>query len=1810
MSFEVNYQEDLVPRIRGLIDKYSVDSILKEYLQNADDAGSTELVVTFDKREHKYLNDTIFEVANENALLIYNNASFQDKDFESIVKLSAQGKSSDANATGRFGQGFSCSFSISDHPSFVSSGKAYWFDVLRNGVSKGRDKSIQGWSLENDGEEISPWLESFNIDNSEFGTTFRLPLRNEITANQSEISHEVFKYEDFLAWCVEWKNNASGLLFLRHIQKLVLQEISENNEKIIHLEISTQNSKEIQEYNDKIQNELSASLLEICNIWKNSKNSLPLFTYKHNFLIKYFDQDNSAYGDFKESWAVVNGLFRGEQDTLIDQAIKVLKIGPNPRKVLPWAGVAISLDEKGNARKNNRSNYHTFLPLPIKSKHPVHIHGWFDLDEKRTEITHDGSGVDKDILNEWNRLLFKEGVGIAWAHLIDFIKRSCDSRSYYSLWPKNHDDEFDQYLLEGFYKEITKLECFKIKFREETRWNKPTDNIYFFQNKADNKKLFDAFKEHFSMIAPKPLDNIVNSLMDAGVELQEVTPEFIRDYLNEASDELMLPSAMDSFPITMLSKKEWLLSVLVFCAEAEEDKNYSYLEGLPLQLTVDNNINIIESSALLDNNPDLLLFNNKSLFIHSDIIEIVKDAVELPQSWLEPNLNNYLIVLQEHMEDYDRKNKTWLKSLVRMIDNASESEIDDAIDALYGLEVVYQNDGEFSKLEDCEYSPVLITEEEKLNINFLEQTGIKLVHPSYINIYKPLLKLNKFKLIKELNSSSLIKCLVRILQDEYDFFKNKDTREYLIDLLAKDIAWIKELDDQESAWLDDMPFIATESGNVYAKSDTKKLYISVGFKPPKDIHNLKGEYEIIHIKDHNQYCLYKELGFDVQTAINYLKEIIIPFILGDNSVDDVRNILEWLANNWEEITKDIDENEKSNLILTLSTSKIVLNANNELGTANKYYLPSFFNKLPLSLQDKSFLPIVFEEKVTQDNWLDLLSKIGASTKIIPEHIQCIAKSIIRDENYGLAVNLLDYISNHFELFNEMKFFNKNIFDCLAQLAWIPTEHPGNDFLSPEHEYKKLCKPSEVILKNDHAIAGGSHYYLSKKVKLGKKDEDGEFTELVIAKKLGLLVNLPNESIFNSFRRLTSVYIEQELENKILFYARPFYKYLGKSNNILESDIPDDIKEKSLYIKGHWVESSRVFQTSIGLTNVFSWDEVISSDGKESDLARGLVKLGVLDKPDNDYLINYINELPKNQKLDKKQLDDAKVILKQFQNNLDELLDVDEIPLLSRSDQLIAKDEIYIIDLPAYTNSERKNKQLEFCQTQFVDLARHCGVVSLAHNIKAELDLENSKKSEEANSIWNEYIRLEPFKLAILRLIYHEDKINDEDLNQDSINFVLPSKVLSMDTLVVGYFIDDDWIYDDLNTAAYQDIENSTLYLLNQDDDEDMCESIANYICVESKLTNSESLINRILRNKFKTNEEIQKLLDKKNIKSLPDKIEIDEVGSLYVDDNEIEEYIDVAEDIVDDYTNEVQGSSPFGFAETEEFTHIDFDTKSESSSIAGTEIEIPPPITPKSSNFTNPKNEPHTFQNGSSFQGNVSKVDSKRAGSGSSTNFNTINKDKFGTRESKIVSPNDRKPVYVGKEREEDPDSQQEKNDYATEIGNTGENFVIENAAKYLLCESNLFVKTQTNNKGFDVSEVDANGEIVRYIEIKTLTGDWGEGGVGLTAAQLKFAQDNENWWLFVVENINTINTKVHTFKNPVHQANRFMFDHSWIQLAETAKNSMLSIPNLGDKYLILDGTYVIVSIETKGKFYKVRIKDIKTGEELIKNFDPKWVKC
>ena len=90
------------------------------------------------------------------------------------------------------------------------------------------------------------------------------------------------------------------------------------------------------------------------------------------------------------------------------------------------------------------------------------------------------------------------------------------------------------------------------------------------------------------------------------------------------------------------------------------------------------------------------------------------------------------------------------------------------------------------------------------------------------------------------------------------------------------------------------------------------------------------------------------------------------------------------------------------------------------------------------------------------------------------------------------------------------------------------------------------------------------------------------------------------------------------------------------------------------------------------------------------------------------------------------------------------------------------------------------------------------------------------------------------------------------------------------------------------------------------------------------------------------------------------------------------------------------------------------------------------------------------------------------------------------------------------------------------------------------------------DNPGYDVESSDDDGTIVRYIEVKSLVGEWGPGGMpNISPRQFAFARDNrEKAWLYVVELAEQA-PRITAINDPVGQATAFVFDPGWRELGE-----------------------------------------------------------
>lgn len=86
------------------------------------------------------------------------------------------------------------------------------------------------------------------------------------------------------------------------------------------------------------------------------------------------------------------------------------------------------------------------------------------------------------------------------------------------------------------------------------------------------------------------------------------------------------------------------------------------------------------------------------------------------------------------------------------------------------------------------------------------------------------------------------------------------------------------------------------------------------------------------------------------------------------------------------------------------------------------------------------------------------------------------------------------------------------------------------------------------------------------------------------------------------------------------------------------------------------------------------------------------------------------------------------------------------------------------------------------------------------------------------------------------------------------------------------------------------------------------------------------------------------------------------------------------------------------------------------------------------------------------------------------------------------------------------------------------------------------------NNPGYDVESNNLNGNIERYIEVKSIGDRWDTLGVTLTSTQMKHARElGDAYWLYVVEHADSEHGhRIHAIQNPAAQIDSYGFDYKW----------------------------------------------------------------
>uniref|UniRef100_A0A3B3XF20 J domain-containing protein n=1 Tax=Poecilia mexicana TaxID=48701 RepID=A0A3B3XF20_9TELE len=607
-SFHFEQQEQLTVRIKNIISAYpSKKDILKELIQNADDAEATEIHFIWDKRQHGK-EKTFGERWNNlqgPALCVFNNKVFSDDDLKGIQQLGEGGKQNLQGKIGKYGLGFNSVYHLTDCPSIltgdtflcISDPTQKYIEIMSD-----RPRHGIGYTLTDELKEMClDVYKSFLPDQFtlEEGTMFRLPLRTSVSAENSKLSQQKVTDEDMIELFSALSEDPEGLtLFLKNISKIEVHVINEHSEI---LQTSFMVEKTLSQESEGKINQFAKHL----EIAQQSKKSATPCHVIYEITISTSDKRCS-------DWIIAEqfGSFKYAQ---LNMANKLLQ-------------GAVAARVNSNSSLPSRSSNNNFqgaafcsLPLPGKTGLPVHVNGNFEVDSSRKNLWKEDGLSCK---SHWNEMLKKNIIAPLYADLLDFIKQKLrgDSRllsmPYLSFWPvvsTNVGPEWHEMILE-VYRAI-KEKCLYVipvlktsKERGESqdckensldwcnlRETEPTKAPYLTDSKSER---INPILEDLGMNlvhATASMCKIWSTIQKAGIEVRVICPASVRTFLcakslndpTETAEDLPLP-----LTATLIEDEQRCAKLLKFCLndswlEENADNDSTLLDGLPLLLTKD-----------------------------------------------------------------------------------------------------------------------------------------------------------------------------------------------------------------------------------------------------------------------------------------------------------------------------------------------------------------------------------------------------------------------------------------------------------------------------------------------------------------------------------------------------------------------------------------------------------------------------------------------------------------------------------------------------------------------------------------------------------------------------------------------------------------------------------------------------------------------------------------------------------------------------------------------------------------------------------------------------------------------------------------------------------------------------------------------------------------------------------------------------------------------------------------------------------------------------------------------------------------------
>ncbi|CAC5390292.1 unnamed protein product [Mytilus coruscus] len=559
----------LIEDLSKILYTYSKDGqILKELIQNAEDAGANKIAILYDERKSSSYDQRIKQESPYSkyfegpALIVYNNEEFSEDDWQGIRRIGTSIKKLDPSKVGRFGLGFKSVFHITDYPMIISGHLMMILDPYLNETRCYIPLELSKLKLYRGMHECYEALfQVFNfgqnvLDAGYFkGTMFRFPLRQEAT----KLSDSVYNREQTNNLLRVFKEEASlTLLFLKSLEEVSLYECMDS----------------LNEQNPDYKVTIGGRTHEIA---RKARKAMQSKTIPDKGLVKVYELILLTTCKRKlvdqTSWLIINRL-----EGISEANNNLLKLAEK-LSYLPCVGIAVPLLSSSDTFTGH---IFCFLPLPMQAismtKLPVHINGTFALseDRKQLKLSDTFSESNKEDTVQWNELLVSNVLPKVYTDLIIYVRKQYDYHLMFRCIPD--PSETDIRFKECVSKLFTNLDDVPFLYTKSNggKWIHRKDAVFPIFTENTDADIRETLKYTISqynscLVDSEGYERIYSILTKAfGQPPQDASPQFISKRL------LKLNSAYKTF------EEKHKLNLLAYLISSRDDEILKSLELLPL----------------------------------------------------------------------------------------------------------------------------------------------------------------------------------------------------------------------------------------------------------------------------------------------------------------------------------------------------------------------------------------------------------------------------------------------------------------------------------------------------------------------------------------------------------------------------------------------------------------------------------------------------------------------------------------------------------------------------------------------------------------------------------------------------------------------------------------------------------------------------------------------------------------------------------------------------------------------------------------------------------------------------------------------------------------------------------------------------------------------------------------------------------------------------------------------------------------------------------------------------------------------------